>query len=292
MEEAVGAAHVDEGAEGHDLADDALDLVTLFEGVLELRGEFLLLGGDDVAPGEGDVSSSGAVDACDLAGEFLADEGGEVFDASDVDLAGGHEGAVVGDFEFEAALVDAGDDGLDDLALFEEFPIGLLDRAGHGADVDGLGGLEALDDDFKRTPCFRDLFFFEYGFGEDAEFLGSELDEDVLWSDGDDGAGAVFASALYDSWASDRFGLGVLLSGSACGFDFSVAERCLFGCCMHCSIHGGVCLGADFIDLWRWVVGVGGQLRVALGREDILGPGLVSGGLGRLRGSAHGFLNR
>src|SRR5262245_32762483 len=122
VHEAVEPADVHEGAEGHDLADDAVEDVAFLERFTELGGLLFALLVEQVAPGEDDVALAAPVDLADLAGELLADVDGEVFDAVQGDLAGGHEGAVPGDFKLEATLVHAGDLGFDDLADFQEFP--------------------------------------------------------------------------------------------------------------------------------------------------------------------------
>ena len=220
VDEAVDAADVDEGAEGHDLADGAVEDVALFELIAEGLGAFAAFLVEEVASGEDDVAAAALVELADLGGEFLADHDGEVGDAVEGDLGGGHEGLVAGDFDFQAALIDGDDLALDGLADFEIFPSGLDDDAGARADEDVLGLVELIDGDFELGAGGGELGLVGIlGARDDAELFGAELDEDVGGADGDDGAGAIFAPGLDDARAFEG-GLG----GAADGGDVVAGE--------------------------------------------------------------------
>jgi hypothetical protein len=54
----------------------------------------------------------------------------------------------MGDFDFEASLVDAGHSSFDRLTDLEIPPVGLLDRTGNAEDEQALG-IEAFDQEFR-----------------------------------------------------------------------------------------------------------------------------------------------
>ena len=138
VDQAVGAAEVDEGAVGGEAADAALDHVAdleLLEELLALAGAVLVhrrLLADDEAVAL-------AVDLEDLDLDLLAQQllGGVGELAAD--LAGGQEAAQAEHVDDQAALVLLADLGLDDLA-------GLLALGGLGPDALGLGAAQRQDD--------------------------------------------------------------------------------------------------------------------------------------------------
>ena len=133
MDEAVGAAEVDEDAEAADAGDLAradLALAQLGEEAVLLLGAPFLHGG---ALGQDDPVAA-AVDLDDLEAQVAADEVGEAAAALAVgggahDLAQRDEGVDALDVDQQAALVEAGDAGLEDRAALVavlEFPPALL----------------------------------------------------------------------------------------------------------------------------------------------------------------------
>jgi hypothetical protein len=251
VDQAVDAADVDERAEGHDLADGALDGLALGQRAAELGGVGLAFLVEDVATGEHDVAAADALDADDLALELLADEDGEIGHAVDRHLAGGHEGRVVGQFTLKAALADAGDAGLDDLTGLERFPRRLADRAGERADEQAFARLELVDHhlDGPAHRGQRRLVGVLHA-RDDAELLGAELEEDVGWPDGDDGTRPVLAAGRHDARTAGARGADVGGCGRAGG------RR--GGCLGVHVLHGRIDLRRHFgADLGG--VGVGGH---------------------------------
>jgi len=192
----VDAAQVHERAEWHDLADHALHRVASLSVSLSLAA-FSLRSWSRMSRRERTMLPLPRRSSwLTWQGELLADHHREVFDPLETDLAGGHERPVPRDFEFQPALVDAGDLGLDDLADLKHLPRGLLDRAGFGADVQRLAGLEAIDYHFQLIADLGQGIIRPLDPRSDAEFLGAELDEDICWPDRDDRPGPVLSPGL------------------------------------------------------------------------------------------------
>ena len=228
VEEAVDAAEVDEGAVGLDAANGAFADLSDGEFVPGLLAFLFLFLFDDGTAGEDDVVVF-AVDLGDAGGDFLVEEDGEILVELGVDLSGGHEGTGGADLEFEAALVDAGDDGFDGVSDGECFPGAVLESAFAGEDDEAFAGVVALVDevvflaDFDAA-AFRVAFDFLVKLFEGADALGlaADIDEDVGAGDSDD-----FASL--DVVGVDALILEVAASAGSAAADGALGVECWRG---------------------------------------------------------------
>ena len=133
-----------------------------------------------------------AVDLGDGRVDLRADEGLEVFDVVQVDLAGGHEGADPADeFELEPALVVAGDAGLDDAALVDRVPGRAGDRALAREEHQALALVDVIDDEVHdRAEARGTLELLQRDNALELAGVAGDIDEDVLAADGGDAAAA------------------------------------------------------------------------------------------------------
>src|SRR5262249_58887321 len=125
VDQAVHAAQVNEGAEVFDVAHHALANLALGQLLPQLLAALLALALQQDAAADDEVSLL-RLDLLHLAAQALADVLLGVLDAVQVDLADRHEAADAVDLHRQAALVGAGDDGLDDHDRVHARPIALL----------------------------------------------------------------------------------------------------------------------------------------------------------------------
>ena len=196
VQQTVDAAQVDEGAEFGDVLDDALADLARFdlgeEAILQLAAAIF----DEPATADDDVAA-GLVDGHDLAFDLLAEQGAEVGNAADVDLAGRQEGADA-DVDQQAALDLAGDQTGDDVAFLvlggEVFPflaaLGLAVAEDDGAvfvldgfeqDLDLIAGTGRHDLAGGIVEPFAEL--------DGAFALVADVDPDLVVGDAADAAG-------------------------------------------------------------------------------------------------------
>jgi hypothetical protein len=149
----------------------------------------------------------------------------------DVHLPGGHEGSHVLHLQLEAALVHSGDFAFDELADFEVFPGYVLrQRALAVEDEEAFAGVIAFDDELHLLPDGGLLL--ELLHRDDALVLAAEIDEGVVFLDGDDASHPRAAPAATGPTLLGRAGRGHLrlvrfeqaLDGHAAegGFDLAV----------------------------------------------------------------------
>ena len=178
MDHAIDAAKIDKGAEIANVADDTFaDIADS-----ELRKKFLfslgLLALQDGAATEDQIAAL-QIGFDDDAGPGLPDEFFEVFDTVNRNLAGGNKAADFIDFAFQAAVVVAGDAGVDGDSFGNISPIADLDARADGSDfVESFVGVKFCDDDFQRVADLR--FFSKDMQREHTLVMSGKIDEHVV----------------------------------------------------------------------------------------------------------------
>ncbi len=190
VQETIDAAEIDERAICLHAANDAFTNLSDGEfrpGFLALL-RFLFL--NDRAAREDDVVIF-TIHFGDANRELLIEKDGEVLMEFGIDLTGGHEGARGADLEFEAAFVDAGDDGFNGVTDLQSFPRTVLNRALASKNHKAFAGVIPFEDELIFLSDL-DAFFFRGGFpfgrrdilvelfdGANALAFAADIDENV-----------------------------------------------------------------------------------------------------------------